>query len=74
MYHLCSLVYKLWGEDVERIHIEEGGGHVRIQGYFDRSETVYDTPEKWNSAPCIFGLRREENISGISILQMLSTM
>ena len=24
-----------------------------IQGYFDRSETVYDTPEKWNSAPCI---------------------
>ena len=45
-----------------------------IQGYFDRSETVYDTPEKWNSAPCISGLRREENISGISILQMLSTM
>lgn len=45
-----------------------------IQGYFDRSETVYDTPEKWNSAPFISGLRREENISGTFILQMLSTM
>ena len=37
----------------EALELTEEEKRFLIQGYFDRSETVYDTPEKWNSAPCI---------------------
>ena len=33
---LCSLFYNFWAYDVERILLEEGDWHVRIEGSFDR--------------------------------------
>lgn len=35
---LCSLFYNFWAYDVERILLEEGGWHVRIEGSFDRED------------------------------------
>ncbi|HJA43749.1 MAG TPA: ABC transporter permease [Candidatus Dorea stercoravium] len=35
---LCSLFYNFWAYDVERILLEEGDWHVRIEGSFDRED------------------------------------
>ena len=58
-----------------------------MQGYFDHSENVYDTQEKWSSASCVEKgslLRQleesylagipEEEVKAMNIRQMLSTM
>ena len=51
-----ELAARIAAEEVEvpeEDELTEEEKRFLIQGYFDRSETVYDTPEKWNSAPCI---------------------